>query len=403
MKKKLMILGGSRYIIPVIEAAHKLNCHVITCDYLPDNIAHRYSDEYHNASIIDKEAILSIAQALNIDGIMSFAADPGVLTAAFVAESMELPFQGSFESIKILQNKDMFRAFLADNDFNCPQAFCLTSVGQAMQLADCFPYPVISKPVDSAGSKGVSRVDNPVELKAAVEYALSFSLSGACIVEQFIEKSGASSDADGFFVKGCLECLSFTEQLFDSSSENPYVPAAYCMPTAMKDEHQYQLLSDLQRLASLLQLEDGIFNIETRIGLDGNPYIMEMAPRGGGNRLAEMLRFASGVDLIKASVQVATRNTVDAVCMPVYDGFWYQLMLHSAKDGIFQEIVFSGDFEKKHVVDFSPWIEPGSPVSSFTAANQAFGSIILRFEKKNELEEFLTAPEEFMQVVLTEA
>ena len=79
-----MILGGSRYILPVIQAAHKLGCYVITCDYLPDNIAHRYSDEYCNISIIDKNGVLEAADRLNIDGIMSFACDPGEIGRAHV-------------------------------------------------------------------------------------------------------------------------------------------------------------------------------------------------------------------------------------------------------------------------------------------------------------------------------
>ena len=93
--KKLLLLGGLRYLIPVIKVAHEIGIYVITCDYLPNNIAHRYSDEYINESIIDKEAILKIAKEKKIDGIMSFAVDPGVVTAAYVAEKMGLPFQCS--------------------------------------------------------------------------------------------------------------------------------------------------------------------------------------------------------------------------------------------------------------------------------------------------------------------
>ena len=84
--KKLLLLGGAQYLLPVIEEAHKLGLYVITCDYLPDNIAHKHSDEYRNVSIIDKDAVLSTARELGIDGIMSFACDPGVVTAAYVAE-----------------------------------------------------------------------------------------------------------------------------------------------------------------------------------------------------------------------------------------------------------------------------------------------------------------------------
>ena len=115
MQKKLLLLGGSRYILPVIEAAHKLGIYVITCDYLPDNIAHKYSDEYCNVSIIDKDAVLEAAKERNVDGVMSFACDPGVVTAAYVAEKMGLPSCGSFESVSILQNKGRFRKFLAEH------------------------------------------------------------------------------------------------------------------------------------------------------------------------------------------------------------------------------------------------------------------------------------------------
>ena len=79
-QKKILLLGGLRYLLPVIKAAHDLGYYVITCDYLPDNIAHKYADEYHNVSIIDKEAVLALARELQIDGIMSFAVDPGVVT-----------------------------------------------------------------------------------------------------------------------------------------------------------------------------------------------------------------------------------------------------------------------------------------------------------------------------------
>ena len=120
--KKLLLLGGSRYLMPVIQVAHELDIYVITCDYLPDNTAHRYSDEYCNISIIEKEEVLRAAQERQIDGVMSFACDPGVVTAAYVAEKMGLPFQGSYHSVSVLQDKGAFRKFLADYNFNVPHA-----------------------------------------------------------------------------------------------------------------------------------------------------------------------------------------------------------------------------------------------------------------------------------------
>ena len=110
--KKLLLLGGSRFLVPVIREAKSLGCRTITCDYLPENIAHRYSDEYHNVSIVDREAVLALARKLQVDGVMSFACDPGVVTAAYVAEQLGLPNVGPYESVAILQDKGRFRAFL---------------------------------------------------------------------------------------------------------------------------------------------------------------------------------------------------------------------------------------------------------------------------------------------------
>ena len=103
-QKKLMLLGGLRYLLPVIEAAHKQGYYVITADYLPDNIAHKYSDEYCNVSIIDKEA-----KRLQIDGITSFACDSGVVTAAYVAEKMGLPHLVSSDTAMICCHKGKLR------------------------------------------------------------------------------------------------------------------------------------------------------------------------------------------------------------------------------------------------------------------------------------------------------
>lgn len=140
-QKKLMLLGGIRYLLPVIKAAHAQGYYVITADYLPDNIAHKFSDEYINVSIIDKEAVLKIAREKNIDGIMSFGVDPGVITASYVQNQMGLPSFGPYESVDILQHKDKFRVFLKENDFNVPWAFSFSSETEAWEARNNFSYP----------------------------------------------------------------------------------------------------------------------------------------------------------------------------------------------------------------------------------------------------------------------
>ena len=384
MKKKLLLLGGSHYLLPVIEEAHRLGIHVITCDYLPDNAAHKYSDEYHNVSIIDKDAVLELAKKLKIDGISSFACDPGVVTAAYVAEKLGLPFAGSYESVSILQDKGRFRRFLADNGFNAPWSGSYESADEALADASRFTYPAIVKPVDSAGSKGVRRIDSLDELKSAAEHALRFSHGGRFIVEQFLEKQGASSDSDSFSVDGKLVFTSFDDQLFDERAENPYTPAAYCWPSSMPQWAQDELKGELQRLIGLLGLKTALYNIESRLCSDGKTYIMEMSPRGGGNRLSEVLHMATGVNLIRGIVMASVGLEPDCVCDKPYDGLWAEIILHSDENGRFKELWIDPACEGC-IVERDLWVSPGDEVERFSGANKAVGTLVVRFADRETL------------------
>ena len=188
-----MLLGGIRYLLPVIKAAHEQGYYVITADYLPNNIAHKYSDEYVNVSIVDKEAVLKVAEEKRIDGIMSFGVDPGVVSAAYVAERMGLAFQCSYESACILQDKSRFRQFLSEHGFNSPKAKGYDSIDEAVKDTDYFTWPVIVKPVDSAGSKGVTKVERKSELPSAIEKALSSSISSGLSASSTSTRTSPSS------------------------------------------------------------------------------------------------------------------------------------------------------------------------------------------------------------------
>jgi len=388
-KKKLMLLGGLRYLLPVIEAAHHMGHHVITVDYLPDNIAHKYSDEYYNVSILDKDAVLKLARELDIDGIMSFAVDPGVVTAAYVAEKMGLPFQGPYESVKILQDKALFRKFLTDNGFNVPNAKGYESIESALSDTSFFNWPVIVKPVDSAGSKGVSKVDTQEQLEDAIKFALSESHSGKFIIEDFLEKEGNSSDTDSFTIDGNLVFCSFSDQRFDSNAVNPYTPSAYSWPATMSMEAQEELKSELQRLMHLLDMKSGIYNIETRLCKNGRPYIMEVSPRGGGNRLAEMLRYATRTPIIENAICAALEEPLKPMSDPIYYGFLAEVILHADNDGIFKSLYIDSSY-KDYVIEEDLWVKPGEHVSGFSGANNAIGTLVLRFPTSETLEEAMS-------------
>lgn len=395
--KKILLLGGSRYLLPVIKSAHELGLYVITCDYLPDNIAHKYSDEYVNVSIIDKEAVLKAAKKLEIDGIMSFATDPGVVTAAYVAEKLGLPSVGSYAAVSILQNKGRFRKFLTDNGFNVPKAKSYKNINEALADKDFFKWPVIVKPTDSAGSKGVKKVETFEQLRAAIEYALMYSHSDEFIIEKFIEKKGFSSDSDSFSVNGELKFVSFSSQRFDDKAVNPYTPSAYSWPSSISKENQNILSNELQRLIKLLGLGTSIYNIEVRESMEGIPYIMEVSPRGGGNRLAEMLRYATGVDLIKGAVKAAVGENVDYIEQKDFNGHWAEAILHSDKPGIFAGLEISAEING-NVVEKDLWLEEGTFVGGFEGANEAIGTLVLKFEDSSQLAKVMDNLDDYIKI-----
>lgn len=399
-QKKIMLLGGLRYLKPVIDAAHKQGYYVITADYLPNNIAHKWSDEYCNVSIIDKEAVLKEAQRLQIDGIMSFACDPGVVAASYVQNKMGLPSFGPFESVEILQNKDKFRAFLAKNGFNVPQAKGFDSVEAAMEEIYWYPWPVIVKPTDAAGSKGVTRVDRAEDLKPALEYAMEHSISGHIIVEEFIDKQGCSSDTDSFSEDGKLKFVSFCAQRFDAEATNPYTPAAYSWPSTFTKEQEEYLTSEIQRLITLLNLKTCVYNIEVRVAPNGKPYIMELTPRGGGNRLCEMLRYATGVDMITAITRAMVGDPIlEPIEQKPYNGHWAEIILHADKDGVFDHLEISKDMPAV-IVEEDLWVENGDKVEGFEGANNAIGTLVLNFNSAEELEYAITHQREWLKVVV---
>lgn len=396
--KKLLLLGGLRYLIPVIKSAQKMGCYVITCDYLPDNIAHKFSDEYYNVSIVDKDAVLDLAQQLQIDGIMSFAVDPGVITAAYVADKMNLSSAGPYQSVKILQNKGLFRNFLENNNFNVPKSKSYSDINKAIEEFDYFSLPVMVKPVDSAGSKGVSKVMHRKNLEQALKHAMNYSYSKTIIIEDFLESKGCSSDSDCFSVNGKFDFITFSNQRFDPDSPNPFTPSAFSWPSSISDRNKQYLRSELQRLIKLLNMKSSIYNVEVRETKDNKAYIMEVSPRGGGNRLSEVLHYATGVDLISYAIKAALGEELKEISQPSYNSNWAEIIIYSNENGKFKELQINPEINN-FIVEVDLWVKEGDKINAFTGANEAIGTIILKFDNAEKLDSVLSKYAQYFSVV----
>src|SRR5690554_3072652 len=172
--KKVLFLGGAPTQIPPIKYALEQGHEVITLDYLPENPGHKLAHQYYNISTTDKEAVLEVARAEKINGIVAYASDPAAPTAAYVAEKMGLP-GNPYESVEILARKDLFRNFLAKHNFNVPRSKAFYNEDEARLWLDEIGVPAFVKPVDSSGSKGVTHLQNTEDFHAAFEHALKFS------------------------------------------------------------------------------------------------------------------------------------------------------------------------------------------------------------------------------------
>jgi biotin carboxylase len=393
--KKLVLLGGIRYLLPLLAAARRIGIYTITVDNIPNNVAHQFSDEYWNLSIIEKDLILRRCIDASIDGITSFGVDPGVLTAAYVAEKMGLSGV-PFKSAQILQNKSLFRRFLHENNFNVPR---VTTVGPDCEIKNVIgeiEYPVIVKPVDSAGSKGVSLVNNIDELTLAVVGARLLSRANSVIVEEFIEVKEFQSDSDFFSIDNKLVFSSYSNQYFDKFSVNPYVPCGFTWPSSLSSAQKVYFESEIQRLISLLKLGTSLYNVELRVGQDGKAYIMEVSPRGGGNRLSEMIKLHCGVDLIEAHIKTAVGIGNTESFSPSFNNNIAMLILNSQNTGIFNRVRIAENIKAKHLLELDLWIQKGEPVDCFAGANNSFGTLVLKFSDYHEMQKVMNDRHEWL-------
>lgn len=381
--KKILLLGGANTQIPSILTAKKMGYYTITCDYLPDNPGHKFADEYHNVSTTDKEAVLALAKELQIDGILAYATDVAAATAAYVSEAMGFP-TSPYKSVDILTNKDKFRAFLEENGFCTPRARGYSSVEEAKKDLENFKFPVMVKPVDSAGSKGVARMDDAGQLEELVENALQYSRCKRFIIEEYVEKYRYQIAGDGFSVDGKLVFRCFANEHFSNKAASPYVPIGESFPYDMPKEVHEKVHAEIQRLLTLLDMKTQAYNFDIRIDKDYNVYLMEVGPRNGGNMIAQVIEKATGIPFVEYMLKAAMGEDCSELKMVEPEGFWSCYILHTLKEGNFKRIQYTDEI-KKNIVGEHIHVKEGEKLIPFTGSNGTVGVLILRYDSMEEM------------------
>jgi biotin carboxylase len=259
--KKILFLGGSKFQIPPLKYAKSQGYTVLTCDYSPENPGHAYADEYFNISTTDYEAVLNLAQKEKIDGIVAYASDPAAPTQAYVGNKLGLP-SNPYDSVNLLARKDLFRDFLEQHNFLTPKSRSFYSCdAELVEYAESVGFPVIVKPVDSSGSKGVRKIYHSAQLADAFDYALQFSREKKVAVEEFFVRDGYQVAGDGFIVDGKLVFRCWANEHFDVAC-NPFVPIGESFPSVMPNQTLNQAQNETQRLLDLLGMQMGALNFD---------------------------------------------------------------------------------------------------------------------------------------------
>jgi len=390
---KVLFLGGAHAQIPILKEAKARGYYLITCDYLPGNPGHKLANEYYNVSTTDMPGVLNLAKKVKPDLIIAYASDPSAPVAAFVSENLGLP-GNPYDSVRILSEKDLFRAYQKDRGFNVPEFVLLTEDNHFDEKLRILRFPYIIKPTDSSGSRGISRVTKPDEITFALTSALSFSRKKRIIAEEFIDNELGDIHGDGFVVDGKLVFSYLGDHIYNRKS-NPYNPIGTLWPSKLPESIINKIVKDVADLIKGSGFKNGPVNIEVRINSRGKHYIMEIGPRSGGHFVPQAIHYATGVDMVKASLDVIRGENIKIPDRSRKCSAYYAI--HSDYEGFLLHLSIS-DGLKPYIKEFHQYISPGERVKSFKSANAVIGILLMTFNKREEMDCIITDISKFIDL-----
>lgn len=399
--KKLVMLGGAQSQIPAIKKAKDMGCYIIMCDAMEEAPGKKYAHEYYNVCTTNRDAVLHLAKYLQADGIVSYAADSGVLTAAYVAEKLGLPSH-PYNSVEIVTNKELFRKFQRAHSFHIPKAEGYSSFEQAKADIHLFSLPVMIKPVDASGSKGISKIDSLDYLEEKVKVALRFSKSKRFIIEEYIESYGPHIGGDGFSVNGQLVFRSFSNEYFSTNCSNPFVSIIATWPSIIPERLQNKIHEEIQRMLGLLEMKTGAYNFDIRVDQHENIYLIEMAARNGGDWNPDLIHHVTGVDLIEYTIKAALGEDCASLKMAKPNGYWASYVLHSEKEGVFKDIKIAEEL-KKNVAQSQLTVKLDERICPPPNGHVYLGLMILKFSSMSEMKEKTKRLPEQIKAVVEDA
>ena len=385
MRNRILILGGSKFQVPLIRLAGQRGLHVITCDYLPENPGHRLADEYHNVSTTDKDAVLALARRVGIDAVASLSSDPAMQTLAYVANALGLPGP-RLDGVVKLTEKDALRQLMSDTGLRTPRrhVICAAEATDADDVAAMLAAGgarYIVKPVDSAGSRGVTVLEpGGGDFAAALQRALAHSRAGRCIVEEYID--GDQLHGDGFLQDGRLVHHYLGDQGFLAGTQDS-VPTSTYWPSRYDEAVHREVARQVEAIAQASGHLDGPVNIEARVTPAGEVFIIEVGPRNGGDYIPIIQHRLTGFEFVGKVLESALGIRPRVGADPPRRGIGVCHALHAERDGHYAGFEAS-EAIRKNLFLIDIFRQPGDPVRCHQGAGSSLGVALLEFDSVAE-------------------
>ncbi|MDQ2085655.1 ATP-grasp domain-containing protein [Herbivorax sp. ANBcel31] len=398
--KKLLILGGIAHSCVIVEKAKEMGITVYVTDYLENSPAKRIADKSFMVSTTDIEAIEELCKDESIDGIITGFIDSMLPFCYKACERMKLPFWGTKEQIDISINKDKFKKACKKNGVPIIQEYYLTKEFTKNDL-DKIEYPVLVKPVDNSGSRGVFICDNEVELKENYKKALAFSKSKNIIVEQYIK--GHHVNMYYTLCDGEVYLSAMADRYVTYLDNTAPLPKGLYHPSRYLKEYIETVNSCIKKMFLDLGMRDGLVFVQG-FHTDKGFKIYEMGYRLNGGATYELIDACNGYNQLESIIEFSITGNMGNVealkkTTPFFKTIAFNLVL-SLLPGTITKVI--GVDEVKNlpgVINFIMLHSEGDCLVSHGTSAQIFAYVLINVDDTEHLEKILNKIKEKVKVL----
>jgi len=304
--KRLLIIGASILQLPAIKKAKEMGLYVGVVDCDSSAVGIRFADEFFNVSTIDEVGVYETAKVFSADGIMTIATDMPMRSIAYACERLGLVGINYKTAIDATDKGKMLIAF-EKNNVEHPWYFIFQDLKTIDNIKEQITYPCISKPVDNSGSRGVMLINSELELYDSLKYSFENGRGGGVIVEEYLE--GKEVSVEMIILNGRANVLAVTDKL--TTGVPHFVEMGHSQPSCL-DTKTIDLIKDLaMRAVKAVGIINGSAHVEIMITKNG-PKMIELGARMGGDCItSHLVPLSTGIDMIKATIQIALGEKPD--------------------------------------------------------------------------------------------